>query len=184
MSSFDVAASLFAGSHNPGKVRPVLDQALRLTSPEGLERNGSKSSARAVMPVDENEQLRIYKRKAVSYEGKSDHVIAGAIKRWRKSKYRHSAVEGSIVLSEACRGLVSPSVCQNVIADSNQKGRIILTGHEEVIARRVSRIYSEVVRRREEARYYRDVLYGPANGGGISEFERHLLISRHQGREI
>ena len=173
-----LAALRSTGTYRPGRVRPVLGSSTgrkKSARAEAVRRSKVHSTKHAQL-VGEDEQLRIYGNKNVRFKGKIDPVINGIFKQWRKSKYRHYAMEGPILLSKACRGLVSVDVCRKIIGDTNNNGRIILGGHGELIVKNLSRVYNEVVRRNEEHRFYRDILCGPEDGAGISAYKRHLHV--------
>ena len=166
----------WGATHRPGRVRPVLERAMSRSSRKRIKNSGSTSSSGPTVTIDEVEQLRIYHTKDASFSIKPSSLLTATVKRWRKSKfqYRHSSMKGAVMISEACRGLISVNVCRKIIGDATGNGRIILVSQEELILRRISKVYNEVVRRLEIARYHQDVLYGPANGEGILAFEQHL----------
>ena len=156
---------------SPGSVRPVLDPAIDVGSrPDKAQSSGTKPSSVdqvPIRPVDEREQLAIYKRITAMplRKGTVDKVIAEAVKKWKKA-------DNSLKLSEACRGLVSPSVCSKVIADTVKADKVMLNHYKEVLLKRLSDIHFKVCREYDERRHTRDMLYGPESSLDI--FKRQL----------
>ena len=171
LSRCSVTPSRWFGSwtHRPNMIQPIL-------GPPTRKSKKTKPPIPSITPSDEDEQLNICKNMILSTTStaQGDQLIAGLVKQWRKTNYRHSAVEGSVMISEALRGLLSPAAIRKIIVDVKGRGRVILRANEAVIARRVSALYYEVLRRQENKRYYRDVIHGPANGLGVSAYKRFL----------
>ena len=74
-----------------------------------------------------------------------------------------TAVWDTVVLSEACRWLICPAVCSQVVKDVAGDSKYKMRRHVEPLAKYLSALYFEVCHRKAEKRLNRYVLDGPGD---------------------
>ena len=135
-----------------------------------------------IVNVSEQEQFEAYEALRVRLyftddtEITSDKIIEAAVKQWRKMERHQNKCtdETAVLLSEACRGHVTPALCSRVLYGVVRRDKYVLRIHEKRIIKRLSLTYLKMHRLLEETQFHRDVMYGPVDGNGISAFRLSL----------
>ena len=159
-----------------GVIRPVLD-AGKARNEEHRTIQNSMERGR-VRIVDENEQELIYREISARNEllaGKNrvvDKMIdAKVLQSLKKDRTKASiSRESAEALSRACRNLVSPLICSKVILDFTRLDGCKRIMRQDAISKRLSAIYFEILHRLEEARFVRDLVYGPQGSPGVEAY--------------
>ena len=154
------------------RVQPAMDPAVVVAE---------NTTKRTSVSVDETEQWEAYEALVASAkfdDVAADEMIEAAVKQWRRIAKgpRKYSEEAAAIMSEACRGRIAPAVCVRMLHDATRKDQYILRRHEETLIKLFSATYLRVQRLAEEKEFYRDVLYGPADGSGVQAFKWHLRL--------
>ena len=157
-------------------IRPVLDDGKAHNEEHRTIQNSVERGK--VRIVDENEQELIYREISARNEplaGKHcavDKIIdAKVFQSLKKDKTKASiSRESAEALSRACRNLVSPLICSRVFLDFTRLDGCKRIIRQDAISKRLSAIYFEVLHRLEEARFLRDLVYGPGGSPGVEAY--------------
>ena len=84
--------------------------------------------------------------------------------------------DSAVLLSDACRGRVSPWACLRIVRDVMREDKVLLARHEKVVAERLAATYAAVRWRLEEKELYWSVLHGPIDENGVAAFRWHLRV--------
>lgn len=145
---------------DPQRVRPAIDASILRSC-----KDGSPDSTLGVqLAVSEAEQFDMYDAVLKgSVVRPVDEAIDKAVRREVQRGKTTTAVWDTEVLSEACRRIVCPAVCSQVVKDVVGNSRYKMLNHAEPLAKRLSALYFEVYHRKVEKRLNRYVLYGPGD---------------------
>ena len=145
---------------DPHKVRPVLDISVVHSGKD----SSPDSTLGVQLTVSEAEQFRIYDDVLKgSVVRPVDEAIDKSVRREVLRGKTTTAEWDTEVLSKACRRLVCPAVCSQVVKDVVGNSRYKMRSHAEPLAKRLSALYFEVYHRKVEKRLNRYVLYGPGD---------------------
>ena len=154
------------------RVRPVLDVSI-VSGGRGGD-GSTESNPGVTLAVSEAEQFKIYDAVLKgSVVHPVDKFIEIAVRREMQRGKTTTAVWDTVVLSEACRWLICPAVCSQVVKDVAGDSKYKMRHHTEPLAKHLSALYFEVCHWKAEKRLNRYVLYGPGDmlGHGDDELE-------------
>ena len=135
----------------------------------------TESNPGVTLAVSEAEQFKIYDAVLKgSVVHPVDKFIEIAVRQEMQRGKTTTAVWDTVVLSEACRWLICPAVCSQVVKDVAGDSKYKMRRHTEPLAKHLSALYFEVCHRKAEKRLNQYVLYGPGDisDHGDDELER------------